>query len=122
MRASASPCAHLIAAVAACLLLVGLGGCGTTPGPKPGTVGTVNYDRAFDAALGAMSSQKLSISMQDRKEGLIVGSRGDDSITATVRPQADGTTRVSFDASGPFGPDQQLLQRVVADYNRRMGR
>lgn len=111
-----------LATAAVCAALLGLGACGTPSGGKPATASTVNYDRAFDAALGAMTGQKLTISLQDRKEGLIVGSRGDDSITATVRPQADGTTRVTFDASGPFGPDQQLMQRVVADYNRRMGR
>jgi hypothetical protein len=111
-----------LAIAAAGFVLIGLVGCGTPAGGKPETATSVNYDRAFDAALGAMTGQKLAISMQDRKEGLIVGGRGDDAITATVRPQSDGTARVTFDASGPYGGDSQLLQRVVADYHRRMGR
>ena len=46
--------------------------------------------------------------------------RGAMALTASVRPQADGTTRVAFDQSGAADPE--LVQRVVADYNRRMGR
>ena len=41
-------------------------------------------------------------------------------MTASVRPQPDGTTRVEFKTSGDA--DSGLAQRVVAAYNARMGR
>lgn len=111
-----------LVAAAACVALLGLGGCVVAPHGTPVPVGSPTFDRAFDAALGAMTSQGLTISSQDRSAGVIVGYRSDQTITATVRPQADGTTRVAFDQSGPYGPDHELMQRVVADYHRRMGR
>lgn len=54
--------------------------------------------------------------------GCIVGSRGALSVSASVRPQADGTTRVEFNTSGEQPVDAGLSQRVLAAYNARMGR
>lgn len=87
------------------------------PAPGPST-----FDRAFDAASGAMADQGLSFRTQDRASGVIVGVRGGLTLTASVRPQADGTTRVEFKQSGSQAQDANLVDRVVADYNRRMGR
>lgn len=111
--------AGVLTAVLAALAV--LSGCVAYPygTPVPAAYPST-FDRAFDAALGAMSAQGLSIATQDRASGVIVGRRGAMSLTASVRPQADGTTRVAFDQSG--GADPELVQRVVADYNRRMGR
>lgn len=99
-----------------------LGGCAyypaapyAVPVSQPST-----FDRAFDAARGAMSDQGLQITAQDRARGHIVGVRGNATVTASVRPQADGTTRVAFDISGDG--DANLSQRVLASYNARMGR
>jgi hypothetical protein len=110
---------------AATLVAIGLlSGCVVAPYPYavPAATQPSTYDRAFDAALGAISGQGLSITTQDRASGMIVGRRGNTTISASVRPQADGTTRVSFDQGGPAGQEPQLVQQVVADYNRRMGR
>jgi hypothetical protein len=103
--------------------LAWLGGCAyypPAPYPAPVSYGPSTFDRAYDAALGALSDQGLRITSQDRASGQIVGTRGDASVTASVRPQADGTTRVEFKTSGE--PDAGLSQRVLAAYNARMGR
>jgi hypothetical protein len=103
--------------------LAWLGGCAyypAAPYPAPVSYGPSTFDRAYDAALGALSDQGLRITSQDRASGQIVGTRGGASVTASVRPQADGTTRVEFKTSGE--PDAGLSQRVLAAYNARMGR
>jgi len=115
--------AALATAVGAALLV----GCAVYP---DGTVvysdgsvlpaGTSAYDRAFSAASGALSDQGLRITVQDRASGQVVGTRGNAVVTASVRPQPDGTTRVEFKTSGDA--DAGLAQRVVAAYNARMGR
>jgi hypothetical protein len=115
-------CRRVLVAAASALALAGLGGCVVAPYPTAVPVAPSTFDRSFDAALGAMTGQGMSISRQDRGAGVIVGSRGAVALTATVRPQADGTTRVAFDQTGSPSQDPNLVQRVVADYNRLMGR
>jgi hypothetical protein len=115
-------CARMALACAAGCVLTGIGGCVVAPYGTAVPVAPSTYDRAFDAAFGAMQGQGLSISSQDRGAGVIVGSRGGLTLTASVRPQPDGTTRVEFNQSGNQAQDPNLVQRVVADYNRRMGR
>jgi hypothetical protein len=88
----------------------------------PASYAPSTFDRAFDAALGALSDQGLRINNQDRASGTIVGTRGTLAVTATVRPQADGTTRVEFRTSGDQGADADISQRVLSAYNARMGR
>ena len=115
------------AALATAVGAVLLAGCAVYP---DGTVvysdgsvvpaGTSAYDRAFSAASGALSDQGLRITVQDRASGQVVGTRGNTVVTASVRPQPDGTTRVEFKTSGDADPG--LAQRVVAAYNARMGR
>ena len=110
--------------LAALLLgLVSLAGCVAYPAapyPAPVVYGPSTFDRAYDAALGALGDQGLRITSQDRASGQIIGTRGNASVTASVRPQPDGTTRVEFKTSGE--PDPGLSQRVLAAYNARMGR
>jgi len=108
--------------VVLCLAAALLGGCVYYPAaPYPAPVSLPStFDRAYDAALGALSDQGLRIATQDRARGSIVGTRGAATVTASVRPQADGTTRVEFNTSGDA--DAGLSQRVLASYNARMGR
>ena len=117
------------AALGACLCAAAaLGGCVAYPyypypAPPPSGYAPSTFDRAFDAALGALSDQGLSITSQDRASGNIVGSRGGYAINASVRPQADGTTRVAFTPRGePAAQDAGLVDRVFNAYNARMGR
>lgn len=114
---------HRGAALLMWLGLALLGGCvyyPAAPYPAPAVYGPSTFDRAYDAALGALSDQGLRITSQDRASGQIVGTRGGTAVTASVRPQPDGTTRVEFKTSGE--PDAGLSQRVLAAYNARMGR
>ena len=54
--------------------------------------------------------------------GCVFGSRGGLGVSASVRPQADGTTRVEFNTIGEPPVDAGLSQRVLAACNARMGR
>jgi hypothetical protein len=67
-----------------------------------------------------MRDQGLSISVEDRSSGTIVGKIESGTVTATVRQQADGSVRVQFDASGLRDPG--LIDRVSRSYDARMGR
>ncbi len=110
-------------ALSLCVALLMLGGCvyyPTAPYPAPAPYAPSTFDRAYDAALGAIGDQGLRITAQDRASGNIVGMSGTVSVTASVRPQGDGSTRVEFNTSGPA--DAGLSQRVLAAYNARMGR
>jgi hypothetical protein len=111
-----------LAWTALCLGAAALGGCTyyATPYPVAAPYAPSTFDRSYDAAIGAITDQGLVITAQDRARGNIVGSSGPVSVTATVRPQADGTTRVEFKTSGDASGG--LSQRVLAAYNARMGR
>ncbi len=89
-------CAAALAAGAAALL----GGCVAYPYGTPVPAGPSTFDRAFDAATASMTGQGLALRTVDRASGVIVGSSGALTLTASVRPQADGTTRVEFNQSG----------------------
>ena len=76
--------------------------------------------RSFSAAAGALRDQGLTISVEDRSSGTIVGNLGGGTLTASVRQQADGSVRVQFDAAGARDPG--LIDRVSRSYDSRMGR
>jgi hypothetical protein len=80
------------------------------------------FDRSWQAASGAMSDQGLSIDAQNRAAGIIRGSRSGIAITATVQTLADGSIQVRFDQTGATATDPDLVHRVSASYDRRMGR
>ncbi|MEJ8850858.1 hypothetical protein [Variovorax rhizosphaerae] len=104
-----------------CAGALALGGCAYYPYPVAAPVAApANYDRSFSAAAGAMRDQGLSISVEDRGSGTIVGSPGAGTVTATISRQGDGSVRVQFDAAGLRDPG--LLQQVSRSYDARMGR
>lgn len=115
------PLSCRVALAATTVVALALAGCATYYAPPPAPyMQPSTFDRAFDAALGAIGDQGLRITSQDRASGNIVGVSGTVSVTASVRPQADGTTRVEFKTAG--AADGGLAQRVTAAYNARMGR
>jgi hypothetical protein len=123
MNRSTTKLTHAVALSACLFAAAALSGCVAYPYPPTGSYAPSTYDRAYDAALGALADQGLSITSQDRASGNIVGSRGAFAVTATVRPQADGTTQVAFTPRGEAsGQDAGVVQRVVNAYNARMGR
>ena len=85
--------------------------------PSPST-----FDRAWNAAVGAAQDEGVRIISEDRSNGVIKGSRGEQDVTINVRTQADGNVRVEFSARGPKGSDPGLAGRISRAYDRRMGR
>jgi len=89
--------------------------------PVTQTVTTpANYDRSFNAALGAMQDQGLAIQRSDAAGGVIVGKRNDATVTANLSRQADGSVRVAFNATN--SPEPDLVDRITRSYQARMGR
>jgi len=80
------------------------------------------FDLSWAAATGAMSDQGMSIDAQNRAAGVVRGSRGGIVITATLQTLPDGSIQVRFDQTGATATDPNLVHRVSASYDRRMGR
>ena len=104
-------------------LVAALPGCVVYDTPSGYYVNTypATYDRAWDAALGALSDVGVQVASADRGSGVARGSKGPVDVTVSVLRQADGTTRVQFDAKGSQN-DPTLAQQFSSAYDRRMGR
>jgi hypothetical protein len=105
-------------------LLLGLCGavlaaCGTSA-PPTHFDSMAGYNRTFDAALGAMADQKMVFSVQDRRNGRIIGEVGGETLTATLQPMPDGALRVSFVPQNDSPAAMALQQRVADSYSARM--
>jgi hypothetical protein len=108
--------AALLLALAA---LATLGGCASAqPGRVPDSL--VGFDRTFDAAMGALIDQKMTVTQQDRRHGNIDAKAGNAGIAVSLRTLPDGAIRVSFEPQGDASADPGLLQRVADAYNARM--
>jgi len=79
------------------------------------------YDRAWSAATGAMQDAGMQIVSSDYAAGIARGAKDGIDATVSVARQADGTTRVQFDAKSSER-DPGLAQRFSTAYERRMGR
>ena len=96
-------------------------GCYYPPPAYPVPVAAPDsFDRSFSAAAGAMREQGLAIGTEDRAAGMIVGSAGSATVSASVRRQADGSVRVQFDATGARDP--ALIERISSSYDARIDR
>lgn len=84
--------------------------------------GGSNFDRAWNAALGAVQDAGVAITSSDAGTGLIRGSKDGIDVVVTVTRQADGSVRVQFDAPGAPRRDPGLGERFSRAYDRRMGR
>jgi hypothetical protein len=112
---------HLVFVTALALLA----GCVVAPYPTayPVTTSTPpSFDRSWDAALGAAADTGIQISNADRGTGRISGSKAGAAVTIELRPQADNSLKVSFDAPASKETNPTLGDRWLAAYNRRMGR
>ena len=102
-------------------VLLQVSGCASEPvpsyAPPPST-----FDRAWSAAIAAARDEGAQILSEDRASGIIVGNRGEQEVTISVRSQADGSVRMEFGARGPKGSDPGLAGRISRAYDRRMGR
>lgn len=111
-----------LALVATAVLLAG---CVVAPYPygyPTGATTPANFDRSWDAALGAAADAGIQVTSADRGSGRITGSKAGAAVTIELRPQADNTLRVSFDAPASRESNPTLGERWTAAYNRRMGR
>ena len=109
-------------AIMAFAILMVFSGCVTNE-PAPAYVASPStFDRVWGAALGAAQDEGVRITLEDRVNGIIRGSRGEQEVTIDVRTQADGNVRVEFGARGPKGSDPGLAGRISRAYDRRMGR
>ena len=77
-------------------------------GPPPGPS---KFDRAWNAAVGALQDQGVQIGNQDRASGTIDGRRGGINMKARVLTQADGSVRVEFNASGAMSEKSGSFER-----------
>src|SRR5688572_4685650 len=58
------------------------------------------YERAWNAAVGSYHDQGVSITAQDRTNGVIEGRKGDITVRSRVVTQADGKVRVEMNTGG----------------------
>jgi hypothetical protein len=110
-----------VARVLACVLALSLAGC-VVYEPMPIAQPTLQqrFDRSWDAAVGAMADQGVTVTAQDRGAGVIRGARGTVVVTASVQTLADGRIQVRFNSTGEG--EGGIAQRVHDSYERRMGR
>jgi len=99
-----------------------LGGCVVYEPVPAGYSQPASFDRSWNAAVGAMREQGVTIIQEDRGAGVVRGTRGGINVTGSVRPQADGSVRVQFDTSGATGADPTLIDRITRSYQAYMGR
>ena len=90
--------------------------------PYPGYYypGGNNFDRAWNAALGAVQDAGMQVQSSDPSTGVIRSASNAGDAVVTVARQADGTVRVQFNSKGPA--QQELAGRFSQAYERRMGR
>lgn len=109
-------------ATAAVLAGAVLSGCVYAPSPYPASTSPSNYDRAFDAALGAAQDSGVTVTGADRATGRITGSKAGAAVWIDVQRQGDGSVRVAFNAPDARQMGPELPQQMEAAYQRRMGR
>lgn len=113
---------NLARALALSLAALGLAGCYVAPYYAPGYTVPASFDRSWEAAVGAMLDNGLTITRQDRSTGTVVGSRGATDVQAQLNQQSDGSVRVEFTTRRANNEDPGLISRVTSAYQQRMGR
>jgi len=114
---------RILIAIAGLAASVLIGGCVAYPyGVPVAPPGPSNFDRAWDAALGAAADSGVQVGVADRASGRITGSKAGAAVTITLQTQADGTVRVSFSAPASQETNPALNERWLSSYQRRMGR
>ena len=113
----------LRSALCACLASATVAGCTYYQAVPAAPSGPSNFDRSWNAALGAADDLGVSVSTADRTSGFIYGtSPTGGNVTISVFTQADGRVRVEFNVRSPAGYDTDLANRLHGAYEARMGR
>jgi len=113
---------RMIASLGVAAVVALLGGCVVYEPVPVGYSQPASFDRSWNAAVGAMREQGVTIAQEDRAAGVVRGTRGGINVTGNVRPQADGSVRVQFDTSGATASDPTLIDRITRSYQAYMGR
>ena len=113
---------RLLGAVAASLACLGLASC-YYPYYEPQTVMTpANFDRSWDAALGAAADSGIQVTSADRAAGRITGTKAGAAVTILLQRQGSGDLQVSMSAPDSRETNPTLNERWLQAYQRRMGR
>jgi hypothetical protein len=110
-----------IALVAASALIAG---CVYSPPPSYPVVVSpaANYDRSWDAALGAAADVGIEVTLADRPVGRITGAKAGATVTIELLLLSDRSLQVKFAAPDSKERSPTLGDRWLSAYNRRMGR
>jgi type IV pilus biogenesis protein CpaD/CtpE len=114
---------RLFRCLAACLVCIGVASCVAYPYAEPQTVMVpANFDRSWDAALGAAADSGIQVTQADRANGRIAGTKAGAAVTILVQQQSGGNLQVSMSAPDSRETNPTLNDRWLANYQRRMGR
>ena len=94
----------------------------TVSGGQTKTVTPPSFDKSWEAALGAAADAGVQVTNADRGSGRITGNKAGAAVTIDLKPQADNTLQVIFNAPDSTESNPTLNQRWLVAYNRRMGR
>lgn len=108
--------------LAALIALVSLPLAGCVYAPYPYYYYAPNYDRAWNASIGAVRDAGVRVMSEDYGTGVIRGMTNDVDVTVAVERLPDGRVRVQFDSKGATDRDPGLAERFSQAYERRMGR
>ena len=107
-----------------CIIVIlgtaGLSGC-VVYEPVP-VASPSKFDRAWNAALGAVQDAGVQITSAEPSTGVIRGTKDGIDVNTLVVRQSDGGARVQFETKGPTHNDPGLSNRFSQAYERRMGR
>ena len=81
-----------------------------------------NYDRSWDAALGAAEDAGVQVTLADRANGRITGTKAGAAVTIELRQLADRSLEVRCSAPDSKEINPKLGDLWLSAYNRRMGR
>ena len=99
-------------------------GCYDEPPPTyPVVVSTPpSFDRSWDAALGAAEDAGIQVTLADRMNGNITGTKAGADVRIELRQLPDKSVQVAFSAPGSTEVNPKLSERWLSAYHRRMGR
>ena len=105
---------HIVPMIA---ILLALAACVAYAPPPPSTT-----ERAYNAIVAAMAENGVRVGEANPATGIVTGTRGNISVTATVAPRPDGSAQIEFRTKGNISEDPTLINRITESYNVRMGR
>jgi|KBSSwiStaDraftv2_1062776.scaffolds.fasta_scaffold226648_2 hypothetical protein len=101
-----------------------IGGCIFESYPThPVVVSTpANFDRSWDAAVGAAQDVGVQLTLVDRTAGNITGTKGGAAVRIELRQLVDNSVQVKFSAPDSTETNPKLGDLWLNAYHKRMGR